>query len=171
MYRRAFDTSGLMLLLVSTIDLSMMRWGSAVQTNGLGLRCVAEIAVDRRLQVDERAQDTALHASARQRGEKAFDRIGPGARSRAEVEDPPRMPLEPGAHFGMLVDGVVVEDRVDELSPAPRPLSGSESGGFLVAVARHALADDGAVEDIERREQRGRAVADVIMGSSCRPDP
>jgi hypothetical protein len=30
---------------------------------------------------------------------------------------------------------------------------------FLVAMARHALADDRAVKDIERREQRGRAVA------------
>jgi hypothetical protein len=40
-----------------------------------------------------------------------------------------------------------------------------------MAMARHALADDGAVEDIERREQGGRAVADVIMGSSFRPGP
>ena len=38
-----------------------------------------------------------------------------------------------------------------------------------MAMARHALADDGAVEDIERREQRGRAVAHVIMGH--RPAP
>ena len=38
-----------------------------------------------------------------------------------------------------------------------------------MAMARHALADDGAVEDIERREQRGRAVADVIMGHRSGP--
>src|SRR5271169_4037914 len=38
-----------------------------------------------------------------------------------------------------------------------------------MAMARHALADDRAVEDIERREQRGRAVADVIMGHRSGP--
>ena len=38
-----------------------------------------------------------------------------------------------------------------------------------MAMARHALADDRAVEDIERREQRRRAIADVIMGH--RPGP
>src|SRR5580658_3974947 len=38
-----------------------------------------------------------------------------------------------------------------------------------MAMARHALADDGAVEDIERREQRRRAVADVIMGHRSGP--
>jgi hypothetical protein len=34
----------------------------------------------------------------------------------------------------------------------------------LVAMPRHALADHGAVEDIERGKQRGRAVPDIIMG-------
>jgi hypothetical protein len=33
---------------------------------------------------------------------------------------------------------------------------------FLVPVALHALADDRAVENVERREQGGRAIADVI---------
>jgi hypothetical protein len=35
---------------------------------------------------------------------------------------------------------------------------------FLLAMARHALANGRAVKDIERREHRGRAVADVIVG-------
>ena len=34
---------------------------------------------------------------------------------------------------------------------------------FLVAVALHAAADDGAVEHVERGEQRGRAVALVVV--------
>jgi hypothetical protein len=38
-----------------------------------------------------------------------------------------------------------------------------------VAVARDALADDAAVEDIERSKQRRRAVPDVIMGHRYGP--
>jgi hypothetical protein len=40
---------------------------------------------------------------------------------------------------------------------------------FLVAMASHALPDQRAVEDIESREQRGRAMPDIIMGH--RPSP
>jgi hypothetical protein len=58
----------------------------------------------------------------------------------------------------MLVDGVVVEDRVDQLAGRHRGLDPvQETDEFLVAMARHALADDRAVEDIECREQRGCA--------------
>jgi hypothetical protein len=35
---------------------------------------------------------------------------------------------------------------------------------LLVAMPRHALTDHGAVEDIERCEQCGRAVPDIIVG-------
>ena len=87
-----------------------------------------------------------------------------------EMEHPPGMPREPGAHLGMLVDGIVVEDRVDQLAGRHRGLDPvEEADEFLMAMARHALADDGAVEDIERREQRRRAVADVIMGHRSGP--
>ena len=34
----------------------------------------------------------------------------------------------------------------------------------LVEIPRHALSDDGAVEDIERGAQRGDAMPDIIMG-------
>jgi hypothetical protein len=68
-------------------------------------------------------------------------------------------------HFGMLVDGVVVEDGMDQLASGDSGLNPiEEAGEFLMAMTRHTLADDGAVEDIERREQRRRAVADVIVG-------
>jgi hypothetical protein len=38
-----------------------------------------------------------------------------------------------------------------------------------MAMARHARADDRAVADIERREQRRRAIADVSMGHRSGP--
>ena len=74
------------------------------------------------------------------------------------MKRPPRMAGEPGAHVGMLVNGVVVEDRMDEFAGRHRGLDTvEETDELLVAMARHALADHGAVEDIERGEQRGRA--------------
>ena len=80
------------------------------------------------------------------------------------------MPREPGAHFGMFVGGVIVEDRVDQFAGRDRRFDPvEETDEFLMAMARHALADDRAVADIECREQRCRAVADVIMGH--RPGP
>ena len=125
---------------------------------------LAEIAVDRGLQVDERAEDAALQPPAGQRREKAFDGIGPRARSRGEVKGPTRMAAEPGAHLGMLVDGIIVEDRVNELSRWHRGLDPvQEAEEFLMAMARHALPDDRAVENIERREQGGRAITDVVV--------
>jgi hypothetical protein len=75
----------------------------------------------------------------------------------------PRMPGEPGTHLGMPADSVVVEDRVNELASWHRGLDPvQKSDEFLVAMARHALADHRALEDVERREQRGRAMPDII---------
>ena len=124
----------------------------------------AEIAVDRRLQIDQRAEDAALQAPAGQRGKKAFDRIGPGARGRGEVKRPARMAAKPVSDLGMLVDGVIVEDCVNELAGRHRGLDPVEKPDeFLVAMARHALADDRAIEDIEGGKQRGRAMPDLIV--------
>ena len=79
-----------------------------------------------------------------------------------EVE--PRMPFEPSPHLGMLVGGVVVDDQV-EFSPS-RGLAidlVEKTDEFLMPVAAHALADDLAVEDVERGEQSGRAGPLIIM--------
>jgi hypothetical protein len=86
------------------------------------------------------------------------------------MEGPARMPGEPGAHFGMLVDGIIVEDRVDQLSRRHGGFDPvQEAEEFLVAMARHALPDHRAVENIERREQGGRVIADVVMRHGAGP--
>ena len=65
----------------------------------------------------------------------------------------------------MLVGCVVVDDGVDRLSRRYLRLDGvEEADELLVAVALHVAADDGAVEDVEGGEQRGRAVAFVVVG-------
>ena len=67
--------------------------------------------------------------------------------------------------LGCFVGGVVVEDDVDHLAGRHRPLDRVEEADELqTSMARHALADDRAVEHIEGGEQGGGAVALVIEG-------
>src|SRR5439155_13214652 len=75
------------------------------------------------------------------------------------------MPFEPGADLEMLVGGVVVDDQMQ--FPRGRGLTidvVEEADEFLVSVTRHALADDTALQYVERGEQRRRAVAFVVVG-------
>ena len=73
---------------------------------GFGFAVVlAEVSVDRGLEVDQRAKGATLQSLAGERGKEGLDRIGPGAGSRREMKHPAGMPGEPGAHFGMLVGG------------------------------------------------------------------
>jgi len=75
------------------------------------------------------------------------------------------MTAKPVSDLGMLMDGVIVEDRVDQRAGRYRGLDPIEKPDeFLVAMARHALADDRAVDGIECGKQRGHAVPDIIMG-------
>ena len=67
--------------------------------------------------------------------------------------------------FGCLVGGVVVDDGVDLLSRRHLRLDGvEEADELLVPVALHVAADDGAVEDVEGREQCRRAMTLVVVG-------
>jgi len=102
--------------------------------------------------------------------EEGLDGIRPRAGSRREVKRPARAPGEPGAYFGMLVSGVVVEDGMDELASGHHSLDPvKKADELLVPMAGHALANYRAVEDVESREQGGRAVADIIVGHRAGP--
>src|SRR5215475_14041094 len=69
---------------------------------------------------------------------------------------------KPFADLRMPVRGIVVDDRVDRLSLENIDLI-EEADEFLMPMALHVAADNGAVEDIERGEQRGGAVALVVV--------
>src|SRR3954468_6067304 len=125
---------------------------------------LVEIAVDSGLEVDDRSEDAALQAPLGERGEEGLDGVEPGARGRGEVEGKAGVAGEPGNHLRLFVDGVVVEDDVDDLAGRDLCLDGvEEADELLVPVALHAAADDSAVEDVEGGEQRRRAVALVVM--------
>src|ERR1700722_12167525 len=75
------------------------------------------------------------------------------------------MPGQPLAYLRMLVSCVVVDDGVDLLSRWHLRLDGvEETDELLVPVALHIAADDGAVEDVEGREQCRRAMTLVVVG-------
>ena len=154
-----------------SVDLFDDAVGIGGPDEGLGaLVVLVEVALDRGLEVDQGVEGAALQAAAGQRGEEGLDGVEPGAGGRREVEGPARVPSEPGADLGMLVGGVVVEDGVDQLAGRHGGLDPiEEADELLMPVARHALADDAAVEHVQRREQGRRAVADVVMRHGAGP--
>src|SRR5215472_9626919 len=80
------------------------------------------------------------------------------------------MPAEPGAHLGVLVAAVVVEDDVHDLPGGDLGLESVEKPDeLLMPVALHATADDLTFEHVERGKQGRRAVALVVVGH--RPAP
>ena len=80
------------------------------------------------------------------------------------MERPAGMVGQPFEDFGLLVGGVVVDDGVDDLPGRDSALDGvEEADELLVAMPAHAAPDHGPIEDVERGEQRGRAVALVIV--------
>src|SRR5439155_23693855 len=80
-----------------------------------------------------------------------------------------RMLGEPLLHLRVRVGAVVVEDQMD-LAPARRRVADAleELQELAVPVARQTAPDHGAVEDVERGEQRGSAVPLVGVRLPCR---
>ena len=88
------------------------------------------------------------------------------------MEDETGVGGEPGQHLRLLVDGVVVEDDVDDLAGRDLCLNGvEEADDLLMPVALHAAPEHGAIEDVEGGEQGGGAVALVVNGSWSRRGP
>jgi len=140
-------------------------------TECLGVFVVlGDVAVDGGLQADERAEDATLEPPARERREEAFDGVEPGSAGGGEVEGPAGMTDEPGAHLGVFVDGVVVEDGVNRLALRHRGLDlVEEADELLMPMALLVAADHRAIHHVECGEQRRRSVPDVVVGH--RPGP
>ena len=130
---------------------------------------LGEVAVDGGLQLDDGAEHAALQPPPGERREERLDRVEPGAGGRREVEGPARVAGQPGTGLGVLVGSIVVEDHVNDLAGRDLALDRiQEADELLVAVARHAASDHPAVEDVEGGEQRGRAVALVVVRPGAR---
>ena len=70
-----------------------------------------------------------------------------------------RVLVQPRPHLGVLVRGVVVGDQMQGLALGRLAIDlTQELQPLTVSVALLALADDLAIEHVERGEQRGRAL-------------
>jgi hypothetical protein len=142
-----------------------MRFGRVGPHEGFGVGVgLGDKAVDCGLKVLDRSEHAAFEAPVCKLGEESFDCVEPGGRGWGEVEGPAGVLREPLTHLRVLVGGVVVDDRVDCLSPGSLGVDViEEADELLMPVALHVATDDGAVENIEGGEQGGCAVALVVM--------
>ena len=101
-----------------------------------------------------------------QEREEALDLVQPGSAGRREVDMPARMAGQPTLNGRRLVGCVVVHDQMDvELVGDLGFESAQELEELPAAMTREALPDDLAGGDIEGGEQRGGAVAHVVMSA------
>src|SRR5579859_6657656 len=89
-------------------------------------------AVDGGLQVGDRSEDAAFQSSFGELCEEAFDGIEPGARGRREVEGPARVGCEPLLDLRVLMDGIIVEDRVNDFAGGSLGFDGVEKANELL---------------------------------------
>src|SRR6185437_2936267 len=98
--------------------------------------------------------------------EETLDLIEPGRTGRCEMDMPARPLGEPVADQWGLVRSVVVHDEMDVKTAWDGGLNLVEELAELSgAVARIAFADDLARRSVERCEERGRAVARVVVAA------
>ena len=118
------------------------------------------------LQVAGRSVNAAADLLVRQLGEEALDLVEPRGRRRGEVNMPAWSPSEPVAnHLGLVGRGVVHDDVNLEVARHVGLYVIQEPAELGAAMAPVALSDDLAGGNVKGSEQRGRAMALVVMGA------
>ncbi len=85
------------------------------------------------------------------------------------MERPAWVALQPSHHLGVLVGGIIVQNRVDELAGWHRRLDRvQEADELLMPVTLLAPANDGTVQHIRSREQGRGPVPLVVVGHGRR---
>lgn len=141
-------------------------FGGLAPDEGLRLGVVLQqVIVDCVLEVVDAGVAAAADALGGDLGEEALDEVHPGRACGREMQLEAGMLLQPGLHLGRLVGGVVVEHEMDVAGLLHRPVDTAEETQELPgAVARHAFSDDQARLHVQRGEERGGAVALVVVG-------
>ncbi len=120
---------------------------------------------DRRLQLREAAMHAAANLLVRQLREPALHEVQPGPVRRREMHVEARALGQPPLDERRLVGPVVIQDEMNREGRGDRGINRIEELPELEGpVATVHLPEDFAGLDIERRKQRGRAVAAVVVG-------
>ena len=140
--------------------------GALAPDEGLRLGVVLQqVVVDRALEVVDAGVASAADALCGDLGEEALDEVHPGRACGREVQLETGVLFQPGPHLGRLVGGVVIENQVDVARFLHGPVDAAQETQELPgAVAWHAFPDDQARFDVQRGEERGGAMALVVMG-------
>src|SRR5438128_5752916 len=128
-----------------------------------------QVVADRGDQRRDTGEGASPDALAGDLGEPALHHVQPRSAGGCEVQMVARGFAEPLLHLWVRVGAVVVEDQMD-LTPARGRVVNAlqELQELAVPMTRQAASNHRAVEDVERREQRGGAVAFVVVGLSRR---
>jgi len=140
--------------------------GSPFERLEVGVVCRDEVidALNQLLDTGERAAADGLVGDQR---EEALDLVEPRTVGRDEMHVPARSRRQPRLDLGVAVGGVVVGNAVDvQLGRHGLVDLAQEGQELLMTVARLARSQHRAVEHVQRREQRGRTVALVVVGNT-----
>src|SRR5690606_12926842 len=123
--------------------------------------------IDLALEVCHRVERATANRLSRDQRKPALNLVQPRAVGRREVQMEARPTGEPGLHSGVLVGPVVVADQmhVEMLGYIGLNVP-QERQELLMTVLGLALRKYGAVGYVERREQRRRAVAHVVVSDA-----
>ena len=132
---------------------------------GLGAAIVlVAVLLDGADEVVDIAEGAPLERLGGQVPKEPFDPVQPRGAGGREVEMEPWIPFLPSLYLRMRVRAVVVADQMYLLVARHLRLEQLEKlEPLLMTVACMTLADDRALQDIQRGEQRGRAVAFVVV--------
>src|SRR5690606_9229714 len=125
----------------------------------------SEVAGDCVLELADGIEAAAPDGLAGDEGEPALDEVQPGGAGGRKVDVEPGMGGEPVLDGGMLVRAVVVADQMDLPTRVGAPDRFEEGDELDVRVTRVATTVDSARRHLERGEEAGGAVADVVVGA------
>ncbi len=125
---------------------------------------MCDVVQNRLFQFGHTTEDAVANAVLGDVAEPAFDHIQPRTAVGREVDVKAPMSLQPLPGVGILVRGVVIDDQMQvqvrqrlgiDLLQEPDPL--------LMPMLWQAFRDDSTLRQFDGREQRGRAVAFVVV--------
>jgi hypothetical protein len=130
-----------------------------------------DVIVDGRFEVSEAGEHAATNALVGDVSEETLDHIQPGRTGGSEMDVKALVLGQPLLNLGVLVCGVVVDDQMQVLILGRAAIDHlEESQPLLVAMQRVDHREHFAGEHVQRGEQRGDAVALVVMSHRlCAP--
>jgi len=125
---------------------------------------VVDEGIDLALEVVHGLERTAADRLVGDQCEPSLDLIEPGTVGGREVHMEPRPPRQPGMYPRMLAGRVVVADQVDVESGRHVGFDVAQEGQeLLTAMLGLALRQHAAIGNVQRREESGRAMVDVVV--------